>query len=81
MVGPRRIALCILAVVALAGGAACQQTGPASSSAPSASAPTPLVVGLGFIPSVQFAQFYLAEERGYYRAAGLAVELQNRIDP
>ncbi len=81
MVGPRRIALCILAVVAMAGGAACQQTGPGSSSAPSASASTPLVVGLGFIPSVQFAQFYLAEERGYYRAAGLAVELQNRIDP
>jgi NitT/TauT family transport system substrate-binding protein len=38
-------------------------------------------VGLGFIPSVQFAQFYLADEAGYYRDAGLAVELTNKIDP
>jgi putative riboflavin transport system substrate-binding protein len=40
-----------------------------------------LTVGLGFTPSVQFAQFYLAQEAGYYRAAGLDVTLQNRIDP
>ena len=32
---------------------------------------TPLTVGLGYIPSVQFAQFYLAEEAGYYDEAGL----------
>ena len=29
-------------------------------------APTKLVVGLGYIPSVQFAQFYLAQQKGYY---------------
>jgi putative riboflavin transport system substrate-binding protein len=49
------------------------------------STPTPqltkLVVGLGFIPSVQFAPFYLADQAGYYRDAGLDVELQNQIDP
>ncbi len=49
------------------------------------SAPTPqttkLVVGLGFIPSVQFAPFYLADQAGYYADAGLEVELQNQIDP
>ena len=28
--------------------------------------PTKLVVGLGYIPSVQFAPFYLAEQAGYY---------------
>lgn len=43
--------------------------------------PTSLKVGLGFVPSVQFAQFYLAEQRGYYRDAGLAVTFENRIDP
>jgi NitT/TauT family transport system substrate-binding protein len=43
--------------------------------------PTKLVVGLGYIPSVQFAQFYLAQQRGYYAAAGLDVEFQNKIDP
>lgn len=40
-----------------------------------------LTIGLGFIPSVQFAQFYLAEEAGYYDDAGLDVTFQNKIDP
>ena len=42
---------------------------------------TPLTVGLGYIPSVQFAQFYLAEQQGDYREAGLDVTFQNQIDP
>ncbi|HTS14211.1 MAG TPA: ABC transporter substrate-binding protein [Candidatus Sulfotelmatobacter sp.] len=53
---------------------------PTPSATPSG-APTPLVVGLGYIPSVQFAQFYLAQEQGYYRAAGLDVTFQNKNDP
>jgi NitT/TauT family transport system substrate-binding protein len=68
--------------------AACGQgataTGPSSGSGvspePSAT-PTRLVVGLGFIPSVQFAQFYLAEQTGLYAKAGLDIEFQNKIDP
>ena len=44
-------------------------------------APVDLTVGLGYIPSVQFAQFYLAQEAGYYADAGLNVTLQNKIDP
>jgi len=47
--------------------------------------PTPalvqLTVGLGYIPSVQFAQFYRAQRQGYYRDAGLDVTFQNQIDP
>jgi len=43
--------------------------------------PVALTVGLGYIPSVQFAQFYLADQAGYYRDAGLDVTLQNQIDP
>jgi len=42
---------------------------------------TKLVVGLGFIPSVQFAPFYLAQQKGYYAEGGLDVEFQNKIDP
>jgi NitT/TauT family transport system substrate-binding protein len=53
----------------------------ACSAAPSPAPSTPLRVGLGFIPSVQFAQFYLADQNGYYRDAGLAVTLENKIDP
>jgi NitT/TauT family transport system substrate-binding protein len=64
-------------------------SGPASASAvagspaaPSATAaPVKLVVGLGYIPSVQFAPFYLADQAGYYADAGLSVEFQNKIDP
>ncbi len=47
---------------------------------PSANEPVKLAVGLGFFPSVQFAQFYLADQAGYYRDAGLEVELINKID-
>jgi NitT/TauT family transport system substrate-binding protein len=43
--------------------------------------PTQLTVGLGYIPSVQFAQFYLADQAGYYEEAGLEVTFQNQIDP
>ena len=51
--------------------------GPGGSPAPTAG--TPLKVGLGYIPSVQFAPFYLAQQSGAYAAAGLDVELQNQI--
>jgi NitT/TauT family transport system substrate-binding protein len=42
---------------------------------------TELNVGLGYIPSVQFAPFYYAQQQGYYADAGLAVTFQNKIDP
>jgi NitT/TauT family transport system substrate-binding protein len=42
---------------------------------------TTLKVGLGYIPSVQFAPFYLAQQAGYYRDAGLDVTFENKIDP
>ena len=41
---------------------------------------TSLTVGLGYIPSVQFAPFYLAQQAGYYAAEGLTVTFQNEID-
>ena len=41
---------------------------------------TKLTVGLGYIPSVQFAQFYRAQQQGYYRDAGLDVTFQNGND-
>ncbi|MFM2106786.1 MAG: hypothetical protein RL338_1818 [Chloroflexota bacterium] len=75
-----------LAVAACAPAAAPPATTPGTTVAPSPTPtqtppPTRLVVGLGYIPSVQFAPFYLADQRGYYRDAGLEVELQNKIDP
>jgi NitT/TauT family transport system substrate-binding protein len=52
-----------------------------TAAAPATSAPIKLIVGLGYIPSVQFAPFYLAQQAGYYAAAGLEVEFQNKVDP
>lgn len=52
------------------------------SASPEASAElVPLKVGLGYIPSVQFAPFYLALQDGYYEEAGLSVTFENKIDP
>jgi NitT/TauT family transport system substrate-binding protein len=42
--------------------------------------PTKLIVGLGYIPSVQFAPFYLAQQNGYYTEAGLDIEFQSKSD-
>jgi NitT/TauT family transport system substrate-binding protein len=54
---------------------------PSEAAATPSAAPVELVVGLGYIPSVQFAQFYLADRSGAYADAGLKVTLQNKIDP
>ena len=48
--------------------------------AESPDATTPLRVGLGYIPSVQFAPFYLADQAGYYADAGLEVTFENGND-
>jgi NitT/TauT family transport system substrate-binding protein len=80
---PRRSVVALLALVSLIG-AACGGSGGSSSPEPSAEPSADLValtVGLGFIPSVQFAPFYRADLAGYYAEAGLDVEFQNKIDP
>ncbi|MES2210779.1 MAG: ABC transporter substrate-binding protein [Chloroflexota bacterium] len=69
-----------LLVTACGGGGS---VSPSGSVAPSSTAQVrqALTVGLGYIPSVQFAPFYLADQAGYYRDAGLDVTFQNKIDP
>lgn len=67
-----------LAALLLPGGALAQDV-PPSPARPAES--RPLSVGLGYIPSVQFAPFYLARTSGMYADAGLEVTLQNQIDP
>lgn len=58
---------------------ACVQVTP--SSAPTAAAPTAaaaetIELAMGYIPSVQFAPFYVAVEKGYYRDEGLEVKFR-----
>jgi NitT/TauT family transport system substrate-binding protein len=71
------------AAATAAGTAAASPSSPgASGGSPSAAgATTTLTVGLGYIPSVQFAPFYLADQAGYYADAGLQVTFENKIDP
>jgi NitT/TauT family transport system substrate-binding protein len=64
-----------IAIVALA--VACA---PSTTPAPSSVARTKLTVGLGYIPSVQFAAFYRADQAGYYAAEGLDISFQFAID-
>ena len=53
---------------------------PAVGCGPAPSSLTPLTVGLGYIASVQFAPFYLAQSACYYQQAGLNVTFQNKIE-
>ena len=60
-------------------------TAPPSASATTTGAPSPtepvaLTVGLGYIASVQFAPFYLADQAGYYEEAGLEVTFRHGFD-
>jgi len=66
------VALVVAGVVGVALLAGCQ-FGVSSSPSP---APAKLTVGLGFMPHIQFAQFYRALQQGYYRDGGLDVSLQ-----
>ena len=74
--------LAAVAILAIALVGACSpSTTPTPSGSPSGSlAATRLTVGLGYIPSVQFAAFYRADQAGYYAAEGLQVTFQNEID-
>lgn len=91
----RRPFIVLIAVMALIASGCGPAAGSASPSASASAEPSPsgaestepsaepvaLTVGLGFIPNVQFAQFYLADQAGYYEEAGLDVTFQNKIDP
>jgi NitT/TauT family transport system substrate-binding protein len=49
-------------------------TQPAPSATPIAL--TPIDLAMGYIPSVQFAPFYVAQQRGYFKDAGLDVKFR-----
>lgn len=68
--------LCAALLLTL-GLAGCGTTTGASTTGGSSTALTPLTVGLTYVPNIQFAPFYVAEQLGYYKAAGLDVTLRH----
>ena len=58
--------------------AACGST-TTSGGSTSPAALTKVSIGLGYIPDIQFAPFYVAQSKGYYRDAGLDVTFHHGI--
>lgn len=52
----------------------------ASPPAAATPAPTKLTLGLGYIPSVQFAPFYVARAKGFFAEEGLEVDFQHGFE-
>ncbi|GAC1323706.1 MAG: ABC transporter substrate-binding protein [Chloroflexota bacterium] len=49
--------------------------------APMSAGTRTVTLGMGYVPSVQFAPFYVAEQRGYYRQAGITVNFSYGVSP
>ena len=49
---------------------------PAGASQPDADSPTQIALGVGYVPNVQFAPFYVGIEKGFFQDAGLDVQLE-----
>ena len=63
----------ILAVTLLAG---CYPASQAPVSSRASGEPAKVTLAMGYIPSVQFAPFYVAQEKGYFKDAGLDVSFR-----
>jgi NitT/TauT family transport system substrate-binding protein len=53
----------------------------ASGSAAASGALTPITLALGYIPNVQFAPFYVARDKGFYKDEGIDISFDNGISP
>jgi NitT/TauT family transport system substrate-binding protein len=73
---PALISLLVLVSILVA---ACGNTTPASTSGSKNGPPTNVSIGLGYIPDIQFAPFYMPVSKGYYKDAGLNVTLNHGI--
>lgn len=59
---------------------ACGSANSASSSQSGGGNLQKVSIGLGYIPDIQFAPFYVAQSKGYYRQAGLDVTFHHGIE-
>ena len=54
--------------------------GCAPTAAPSATALTKLRLPMGYVANVQYAPFYIAVDKGYFKAEGLEIEFDYRFE-
>jgi len=59
--------------------AACGGSAAGTGSSSTAAALKKVSIGLGYIPDIQFAPFYVAQSKGYYKSAGLDVTFHHGI--
>ena len=74
------ISLLVSLVLSACGGSTTGSSGNGGNSGQSANLKA-ISIGLGYIPDIQFAPFYVAQSKGYYKAAGLDVTLRHGIVP
>ena len=67
-------------VIALVLTACTPPAAPAATATAAGPRPTPVKLSLGYIPSVQFAPFYVAIKNGYFADENIDVELENGIE-
>src|SRR5437899_9988480 len=72
--------LCVLCVM-LTACAPAGSTTQSGNGSPQPQATQKMSIGLGYIPDIQFAPFYIAQSKGYYKAAGLDVTFNHGIVP
>lgn len=71
----------LLAMLVSACGGSTGSTSNGTNGSSSTTATKDVSIGLGYIPDIQFAPFYVAQSKGYYKAAGLNVTLNHGIVP
>lgn len=69
-----RLSLCVVCLAILLSGCGAKKAAPSSG-------PATATLAMGFFPGVQFAPFYVAQARGYYRKAGLNLRFRYGIEP
>jgi NitT/TauT family transport system substrate-binding protein len=71
----------LVALAVLVAACGSQSTATSGVSNASSSSLKNVSIGLGYIPDIQFAPFYVAQQKGYYKAAGLNVLFHHGIVP